>query len=115
MVTNVTSLTGNGLKDWLIQRVTAIYFAVYVFYLMGYLLWHPNLSYSTWQNLFACPYWQVASVIALLALSLHAWIGIWTVTTDYLRNTALRVSIQMLVALGLLSQFFWGFKMLWGH
>lgn len=31
MVNNVTSLTGNGLKDWLIQRVTAVYFAVYSF------------------------------------------------------------------------------------
>ena len=27
MVTNITSLTGNGLKDWLIQRVTAVYLA----------------------------------------------------------------------------------------
>lgn len=34
MVNNVTSLTGNGLKDWLIQRVTAVYFAAYlIFYL----------------------------------------------------------------------------------
>ena len=36
MVTNVTSLTGNGLKDWLIQRVTAVYFAIYVLYLLAY-------------------------------------------------------------------------------
>lgn len=31
MVANVTSLTGNGLKDWLVQRVTAVYFAAYSF------------------------------------------------------------------------------------
>lgn len=36
MVTNVTSLTGNGLKDWLIQRVTAVYFAVYTIFIIGF-------------------------------------------------------------------------------
>ena len=52
MVTNVTSLTGNGLKDWVIQRATAVYFAVYSLYLFGFLLWHPNMPYAEWSLLF---------------------------------------------------------------
>ncbi|STY28156.1 succinate dehydrogenase, hydrophobic membrane anchor protein [Legionella wadsworthii] len=115
MVANVTSLTGNGLKDWLVQRVTAVYFAAYSFFIIGYLLMHPQLSFAQWHTLFSNNLFRIASLIALFALSLHAWIGIWTVTTDYMKCTALRLSVQMLVVLWLLSQFIWGLMILWGQ
>lgn len=114
MVNNVTSLTGNGLKDWLIQRVTAVYVAVYSFFIMGFLLLHPHLSYADWHALFSNTLVKIASLIAVLAVSLHAWIGIWTVTTDYMKCTVLRLSVQMLVVLWLLGQLTWGLIILWG-
>ncbi|MGQ3891556.1 succinate dehydrogenase, hydrophobic membrane anchor protein [Legionella sp. CNM-4043-24] len=115
MVTNVTSLTGNGLKDWLIQRVTAIYLAVYTLFLFGFIFLHPHVSYDAWVALFHCSVFKTASVIALLAILLHAWIGLWTVTTDYLSCTALRLSVQMLVLAWLLGQFVWALMILWGR
>lgn len=115
MVTNVTSLTGNGLKDWLIQRVTAVYLAGYALFLFAFLMLHPNLLYFEWQRLFSCVWVQVASVIALFTLLLHAWIGIWTVTTDYLKPTLIRLPIQLLIALFLLGQFIWGLMIVWGR
>lgn len=115
MVTNITSLTGNGLKDWLIQRVSALYFAAYSLFLLGFIVMHPQLDYVQWHHLFHNPFVKIASLIALLMLSLHAWIGIWTVTTDYLKCTCLRLSIQILVVLLLLSQFVWGIMIVWGQ
>ena len=115
MVTNITSLTGNGLKDWLVQRVTALYFAVYSLFLFGFLMMHPQLQYSQWSALFHCGVFQVASVIALLMMSLHAWIGIWTVTTDYMKCTVIRLSVQTVVFLLLLTQFIWGLMIVWGQ
>ena len=115
MVTNVTSLTGNGLKDWLIQRVTAVYFAAYTLFVLGFLLMHPQLIYSQWQALFHATWFQIATMLALLTLTLHAWIGIWTVTTDYIKCTIIRLSVQMLVVLFLLGQFLWGLMIVWGQ
>ena len=115
MVTNVTSLTGNGLKDWLIQRVSAVYFAVYTLFLLGFFLMHPHLQYNQWYALFHCLVFQIATACALLMLILHAWIGLWTVTTDYLKSTALRLSVQLLVFLLLLAQFVWGLIIIWGQ
>lgn len=115
MVSNVTSLTGNGLKDWLIQRVTAVYFAAYTLFILAYLIAHPHMDYEQWHTLFQCHWVQVASLIALFALSLHAWIGVWTVTTDYMKCTVIRLSVQMLVALWLLGQFLWGLMIVWGQ
>lgn len=115
MVTNVTSLTGNGLKDWLIQRVTAVYFAAYSLFLIGFLICHPHLQFSVWHDLFHHLGFQIASVLALLMLSLHAWIGLWTVTTDYIKCTIIRLSVQILIFLGLLAQFIWGLMIIWGQ
>lgn len=115
MVTNVTSLTGNGLKDWLIQRATAVYFAIYIVYLLGFVMLHPDLSYGSWLELFHCAWFQVATVIALITFSLHAWIGIWTVTTDYMKCTIMRLSVQLLVALFLTGQFIWALMIIWGQ
>ena len=115
MVTNVTSLTGNGLKDWLIQRATAMYFTVYVFFVFGFLLYHSNLSYEQWHALFTHMIFQIATIIALLALSLHAWIGIWTVTTDYINCTVLRLAVQAGTGLWLFTQFVWGLMIVWGR
>lgn len=115
MVTNVTSLTGNGLKDWLIQRVTAIYFGLYTLYVALYFLRHPQMDYQQWHTLFTCKLFQTATIIALLALVLHTWVGIWTVTTDYIKCTAVRITVQMLVALFLLGLFISGIMIVWGQ
>ena len=115
MVTNVTSLTGNGLKDWLIQRVTAVYFGFYCAFLVGFSVCHSHVAYYQWQGLFACNIVKIATILAFLAFSLHAWIGIWTVTTDYLKSTLVRVSIQMAVLAVLGGQFIWGVMIVWGQ
>lgn len=115
MVSDVTSLTGNGLKDWLIQRVSALIFAAYSLFLLGFLYMHPHLGYSEWHALFHTPWFQVASILALFMLTLHAWIGVWTVSTDYIKCTAIRISVQLLVALLLLTQFIWGLMIVWGQ
>lgn len=115
MVTNVTSLTGNGLKDWWIQRATALYFLIYSLFLLMFLLGHCHLNFMQWQDLFDNMAFKIATVIALFSLSLHAWIGIWTVTTDYLKCTILRFSLQLAVMLFLLAQFVYGLMIVWGQ
>lgn len=115
MVTNITSLTGNGLKDWLIQRFTAAYFLFYIAYLAFFLIAHPQLTYSAWLGLFQCRFFQIASLLALFALTMHAWIGLWTVTTDYLKCTVMRLSVQSFILLVLLSQLLGGVMIIWGR
>jgi succinate dehydrogenase / fumarate reductase membrane anchor subunit len=114
MVTNVTSLTGNGLKDWLIQRVSAVVLGFYLLIMLSYCLMHPHMTYEQWSNLFHCKSFMVLNVVTMLSLVLHAWIGLWTVTTDYLKPTCIRLPIQMLIAALLLGLFIWFLMILWG-
>ena len=115
MVSSVTSLTGNGLKDWLIQRVTAVYLAIYSGLFLVVWFKSSPWSYETWTALFQTPWFQITTALALFAVLFHAWIGLWTVTTDYIKSTALRLSVQGLVLFVLLSQLIAGFMMIWGQ
>ncbi len=108
MVSNVTSLTRNGLRDWLIQRVSAWVLAAYTVFLLGYFMCHSPLTYAQWHALFTCPWMKIASLLALLSVLLHAWIGIWTVLTDYIKCSCWRLFLEIIVFLLLLSYFAWG-------
>ena len=114
MVTNITSLTGNGLKDWLIQRVTAVILGVYFVALGLFFLSHPHCTYHHWSAFYQHPFFKIVNVIAILALVKHAWIGLWTITTDYLSCACLRVGLQMLILLGLFAELVWFLMILWG-
>ncbi len=114
MVITATSLGRTGLQDWLIQRVTAMVLAVYSAYLVFYLILHPNLSYSAWHILFSTSGMRYASLLALVSLIAHAWIGFWTVSTDYLKPAFVRLPIQVAVILLLLGNLVWGIQILWG-
>lgn len=113
MVGNVTSLTNNGLRDWLIQRVTAIVLAIYSLMLLRFFYHHPGMSYDTWRALFVPLWMKILSLLTLISLVLHAWIGIWTVSTDYVKATKLRLPLQVIIALALLSLIVWGVEILW--
>lgn len=113
MVESVTSYSGNGVRDWLIQRVSAIILAVYALFLLGFFLFNPYMDYVTWGGLFAHTSMKIFSLLALLALIGHAWIGVWTVLTDYVKPYPLRIIIQVLVIVALLTYLIWGVDILW--
>ncbi|MDF1757471.1 MAG: succinate dehydrogenase, hydrophobic membrane anchor protein [Legionellaceae bacterium] len=115
MLPNVTSLTGNGLKDWLIQRVSAVYLFGYLLFISGFLLLNMPLDFYKWHDLFYLASMQIATILAMFFLMLHAWIGLWTVTTDYINKTSVRLSVQVLIAIFLGSQFLWGLMIIWGQ
>lgn len=114
MVGNITSLTGRGLRDWLIQRITAVVMGIYLIVLGYFWFSHPEISYDIWHDFFACTGIKVLNSVMWLCMILHAWIGLWTVTTDYLKALALRLTLQMLILFSLLGLFFWGILVFWG-
>ena len=114
MVSSVTSLTGNGLKDWLIQRVTAVYLAIYSGLFITVWFKSAPWNFGMWTALFQTSWFQVTTALALFALLLHAWIGLWTVTTDYIKSTAVRLTVQAGILFVLLGQLIAGFMMIWG-
>lgn len=120
MVTNVTAFGRSGLSDWLVQRVSAVILAVYVVGLLGWFACTPTVDYNAWQGLNACLGVRIANTLALLALIAHAWVGVWTILTDYVTSarmgslgTALRIVFHLAALLWLFVSLVWGAVIIW--
>lgn len=107
------SLGGTGSRDWLIQRFSAVFLAIYTLFLMVFLVVHPQITYDVWIQLFSATWMQIATLFALLCLVLHAWIGLWTVLTDYVKPLFLRYALQGIILFALFSYGIWGVMILW--
>ena len=71
MVTSITSFGRSGLYDWMMQRVTAVILAAYTIFMIGYLLFNPDLDYNQWKGLFEGTLMRIFSLLALLSLVAH--------------------------------------------
>lgn len=114
MVLMATGLGRTGLQDWLIQRVTAVVLLVYIVWLSILVLQHQPMTQAAWQTLFQGEYLRCGTVCALISLCLHAWVGMWTVLTDYIKPLCLRLPLQLLVIASLLGEILWCIHILWG-
>jgi succinate dehydrogenase / fumarate reductase membrane anchor subunit len=86
MVTNITSLTRSGLSDFVIQRVTAVVLTLYTLCVAGFFLANPEMDHVTLKAYFASTPMLLFSTLMVLSTAAHAWIGMWTVGTDYIRD-----------------------------
>lgn len=113
MVKAVSAFGRSGLHDWLLQRVSAVVLAAYFIFLAVFFISHSSIDYPTWHGLFACMAMKVFTIMALIAFLAHAWIGLWIVTTDYIKPLCLRLPIQVGVILACLGSLVWGVSILW--
>jgi len=120
MVRNVTSLSRSGLSDFVIQRVTAVVLLVYTLCVVGFLLSRPDLDHVGLSAYFGHPAMQIFSTLAVLSIAAHAWIGMWTVATDYIRDhyfgahsTSFRIAFQFACLMVLFVYVLWGLAIIW--
>ena len=122
MVTQATSFSRNGVSDWIIQRVSAVILAVYTLFVVVYLVAHPGMGFEEWHALFNETWMRLFSLVALASTCAHAWIGMWTISTDYIREhyfgsraSAVRFVFQVICILIILTYLLWGVQILWGN
>ena len=114
MVKSILGVNHQGLRDWLIQRISALFMTIYFIGMIIFFLSHPDLSYDEWQNLFAHLWMKVTTLLFFLLLLFHTWIGIWTVVTDYITCSMMRLVVHTIVLLTLISFFLAALLILWG-
>ncbi len=114
MVNRVVVGAHYGLRDWLIQRITAILMAVYFVVLAAYLLMQPDFGYDAWTGLFSSLAVRTFTLLFMLSLFYHAWVGIRDIVMDYVKSAAVRLVIHVLVVLALLLYAIWSVEILWG-
>lgn len=114
MVNRVVTGAHYGLRDWLAQRITAALMAGYSLALAGYLLPQPGLNYDIWTGLFSSQPIRAFTLLFLLSVFYHAWIGIRDIVMDYVKPAGARLAIHVLVILALVLYAIWAVQILWG-
>lgn len=117
MVTQILSLSRSGLTDFVLQRVSAVILAVYAISLTVFFL--GDVSHAALTEFFWSSPMQVFSTLAILSTVAHAWIGMWTIGTDYLRPahipgaTSVRFVYQLGCILVLFVYLIWALRLIW--
>ena len=101
-----------GLRPWIIQRISAVVITVFIFYFTIALLINNPLTENDWSMWVAQPINNIGLGLFLLAILWHAWIGIRDVVLDYIHNVVIRMLVLTLVVAVLLGSGFWGIKTL---
>lgn len=125
MVAQDRPLSRRGLLDFVIQRLSAYVLGVYVFVVTGFFVFY-EVDYGTLTGFFLSTWMQVFSSLALLATLGHAWVGMWTIGTDYIQrshlefipglanfSTSIRLFYQGACLLVMFIYLVWAIKLIW--
>jgi len=102
-----------GVGNFLLQRLTAVVLTAFALFLALRLVLGGRLGYDGWAALFVPLWMKIVTLVALLALFYHAWIGVRDIWMDYVKPTGIRLALQMLTVLWLVFCAVWSVQILW--
>jgi succinate dehydrogenase / fumarate reductase, membrane anchor subunit len=102
-----------GLRDWLAQRITAVVMTAYILALAFVIMWKKPAAYEAWRELFAQGWMRIATLLFVVSLAWHAWVGARDILMDYVKPTGARLSLEILTLLLLAIYIGWTVQILW--
>jgi len=103
-----------GIKDWLLQRLTAVIMAAYTLLVLAIVLWNGGIDYALWKALFGDGAFKLATFLFMVSLLYHAWIGARDIYMDYLKPVGTRLTLELLSVAVLIAYLGWTIDILWG-
>ena len=103
-----------GLRSWLAQRVTAVVMAAYTFVFVAALVRMPVFDFDHWKALWASPTMRYATVLFIVSMLYHAWVGVRNIFMDYVKPSGLRLVLHALAIVALVWYAAWSAQILWG-
>lgn len=103
-----------GLRDWLVQRITAVIMLVYTAVILSVIAGLPRIDYWQWRVLWQTPVVRYATVLVVICLLLHCWVGVRDIFMDYIKDPALRLTLYVLTIGALMWYGIWAIQILWG-
>lgn len=106
-----------GLRPWVIQRVSAVYIIVFALYVVFCLLSsdmniNSDGAFEAWRSWLFSPFNTTLVGLFIIALLFHAWIGMRDVVLDYVHNIMLRIFVLGMLIGILLGSGLWLFRVL---
>jgi succinate dehydrogenase / fumarate reductase, membrane anchor subunit len=121
-----------GLRDWLMQRVTAALMVLFMLAVLLQWLWPSKLKnavgtviedgagkavllagYDKWAGIFAPQWMRVLTFVVVVALAWHAWVGMRDIWMDYIKPVWLRLVLHVFTLAWLVGCLGWALQVLW--
>ena len=102
-----------GLRDWLSQRVTAVLMALFTVVLLWQILLPGPFGYDRWAGIFSAQWMKLLTVVVVVALLYHVWVGMRDIWMDYIKPVGVRLSLQVATMVWLLACATWAVQLLW--
>ena len=96
-----------GLRAWVVQRLSAIYMAVFILLMLGVFVFTPPADYMAWRELMAHTPVSVAILLFYVSLLLHAWVGVRDILIDYVQWQVARLLLLALFGLMFAASGLW--------
>jgi succinate dehydrogenase / fumarate reductase, membrane anchor subunit len=103
-----------GVGSFLLQRLTAVVLTAFTLYLALRLVFGGALGYDRWAGMFVPLPMKIVTLVALLALFYHAWIGVRDIYMDYVKPVGVRLALQSISVAVLVAYLGWTIQILWG-
>jgi len=113
MLNKIFSKGYAGLRNWLMQRLTAVIMALYSVALAVMLISQQPTRFEQWQAMFSPLWMRVATLLFLFSLFIHAWLGVRDIFKDYVPNLKVRALLQSLLVLALIAYSVWSVNIVW--
>lgn len=101
------SWRAQGMRAWLLQRLSALYMLLFGISFSLYLTRISPLTFDIWHDLFRMPSIVIATLLFFASLLYHAWVGIRDIMVDYIHDTVIRFTLWVLVTLFLTAMGLW--------
>ncbi len=101
------SRRASGVRAWLLQRISAVYLALYFVYFLYANAGGAHGGYAAWRAWLGEAPVLLATALFFFALAIHAWVGVRDVIIDYVHHVGLRLALLSGVGLVLLASLLW--------
>lgn len=107
------SWRAHGIRNWLLQRLTAIYMLFYLIAFTVVIFRIPTIEFTAWRNLFVSPSANIATGLFFFSILFHAWVGMRDILIDYVHVASIRYVLWILITLALIAMGLWASMVLY--
>ena len=96
-----------GLRAWAVQRLSAIYMAVFLLLVLGLFIFSPPADYTAWRELMGQTTVSVALLLFYISVLIHAWVGVRDILIDYVQWQVIRLLLLALFGFMFVASGLW--------
>ena len=78
-----------GSLIWNAQRYSSLLILSYIIYVATFIIFNNDINFYSWSNFFLSFKTRIFTTLISIMIVIHAYIGLWTVGTDYLTSRTL--------------------------